>query len=277
MSGFKSVSAESLMVLDEPEKKKLPSNRLDTTLPEGVEKRTIRLRFLPPHHKSGIDEVVAITHDHYIYRGSRNNFFGHCRKMYNEECPVCKVSEQKWAVWRSTHNQTEKKLKAKEAGTYTPDKVYNVNVLVVSDSVEPANNGKVFVYKFKKQIYGILHKALAGDTDLGIPKKEVFDIQRGAIFNLVCSRKGDYVTYESSIFAEGGYDLTPQLDNIVEQLHDLSSILVEKETLASMTARFNEFHQVNKTDALNELANQATQSATYTEVSDSFDDDIFSN
>tara|TARA_R110001592_G_scaffold63808_1_gene195769 strand:- start:1136 stop:2026 length:891 start_codon:yes stop_codon:yes gene_type:complete len=101
---------------------------------------------------------------------------------------------------------------------------YVVNMLVLSDPSNPANEGKVFLYKFGKKIFDKIMDSMQPEF---ADEKAVnpFDFWEGADFKLKIRNVEGYRNYDKSEFAaqtplHSGDDV--KLEALYNQLHDLS-------------------------------------------------------
>ena len=77
---------------------------------------------------------------------------------------------------------------------------YYANVLVVEDSGNPSNNGKVFLYKFGKKIFDKIKDAMQPEFQDEAPMNP-FDFWDGANFKLKIRQVEGYRNYDKSEFA----------------------------------------------------------------------------
>jgi len=101
---------------------------------------------------------------------------------------------------------------------------YVVNMLVLQDPSNPANEGKVFLYKFGKKIFDKIMDSMQPEF---ADEKAVnpFDFWEGADFKLKIRNVEGYRNYDKSEFAaqtplHSGDDV--KLEALYNQLHDLS-------------------------------------------------------
>ncbi len=101
---------------------------------------------------------------------------------------------------------------------------YVTNILVLQDPGNPANEGKVFMYKFGKKIFEKLMDAMQPEFADEQPVNP-FDFWDGADFKLKIRNVEGYRNYDKSEFAGGSslYDGDEsKLETVYNQLHDLS-------------------------------------------------------
>ena len=141
-----------------------------------------------------------------------------CLKMYDEDCPICKVS--------SEYYKKEDKANGKK---YWRKKQYITQALVIEDPLPPDDTtnethvGKVRFLTLGYQIYNVIKEAFeSGELD-EVP----FAFKGGCDFIIKKSKQGDYSTYAvGSRFARKSSDLTDeQLAVVEDSLGDLSDLL----------------------------------------------------
>jgi hypothetical protein len=142
------------------------------------------LRFLPQQDLSKSPVLLTFRH---AFQNEGRWFIEECPHTIGEKCPVCETSSGMWNSDEDTARQ------------YWRNKVYVANILVVDDEGEPENNGKVFLWKFGKQIYDIIMEAVQpeDEDEEGV---NVFDFDKGANFKFKCIQKGGFNNYQKSKF-----------------------------------------------------------------------------
>jgi len=105
------------------------------------------------------------------------------------------VSEYNTMLW---NNGTDA---GKEAARKQKRKLtYIANIYVVKDPANPANEGKVFLYKFGKKIFDKLTAAMQPEFE-DEEAIDPFDFWQGANFKLKAKNVAGYRNYDSSEFA----------------------------------------------------------------------------
>ena len=129
------------------------------------------------------------------------------------------VSEMNSKLWNSGNE--EDKVTARERKRRLH---YVTNVYVVNDSGNPANEGKVMLYKFGKKIFekimDVMQPAFQDETPVN-----PFDLWKGADFKLKIRNLEGYRNYDKSEFAKSSElfdgDET-KLEAVYSQVHSLS-------------------------------------------------------
>jgi len=101
---------------------------------------------------------------------------------------------------------------------------YVTNVMVLQDPSNPANEGKVFLYKFGKKIFDKIMDSMQPDFADETPVNP-FDFWEGADFKLKIRNVEGYRNYDKSEFASASalYESDEsKLESVYNQLHNLS-------------------------------------------------------
>lgn len=136
------------------------------------------------------------------------------------------IAEERFRVLRNGSEEEKKK-----AGALIRRENWMVNVYVVNDPVNEANNGQIKILRFGKQLNKIVRDAISGEESEDFGPK-VFDLSpNGCSFRIKVEKQGDYPTYVSSRFLppkeiEG---LTPDMyQSIYGNIFDLESYVTAK-------------------------------------------------
>lgn len=98
-------------------------------------------------------------------------------------------------AWAELWNQGRKE----EAKQFSRSTRYVSNILVVSDSKHPENNGKVFLYKYGPRIFQKLQGAISPEFEDEKPMNP-FDMWKGANFKLKARNLDNQRSYDKSEF-----------------------------------------------------------------------------
>lgn len=141
---------------------------------------------------------------------------------FNERDPI---TEAKYRIMRDNTESPELK---KKADTIRRIEKWLVNAYVIKDPSEPANNGKVMIVRYGKQLQKIIADAIEGEdaADFG---PRIFDLsENGCNLNIKVEKQGDYPTYVSSKFsppkAVEGLD-SSKFEQIYNSAYDLTSVI----------------------------------------------------
>lgn len=143
-----------------------------------------------------------------------------CLSMYEDDCPICAVSQQ---FYKSGDEVQGKK--------YWKKREHIGQVLVISDPLDPdretkeTHEGKVRYINLGYQLFGIIKSAFeSGDLD-GIP----YDFENGYNFIIKKQKQGEFATYAlGSNFARKATSLDDEtIAYVQEEMVDLSTLLPE--------------------------------------------------
>ena len=136
----------------------------------------------------------------------------------NEQDPVSELNTQLWNSGIEADKETARKQKRRLN--------YWANILIVDDPANPANNGKVFIYKFGKKIFDKIQDQLKPEFQDESPINP-FDFWEGANFKLKIRQVEGYRNYDKSEFetpspiAEGD----EAIEKVWNEQHDLGSLI----------------------------------------------------
>ena len=191
------------------------------------------IRFLPAPKGEDLPWVRVWTH----------NFQGPTGKWYIEnslttlgqEDPVSVLNTE---LWNSGDAGKEVARKQKrKLGYYS-------NILVVTDSAHPENEGKVFLFKYGKKIFDKIKDAMNPPKEFE-DEKEVspFDFWEGADFRLKFRKVEGYRNYDKSAFMEVSpvSESDAQLNELWESEHSLAEFVAPSKfkTYAELEKKLN--------------------------------------
>ncbi len=209
-------------------------------------KGTAIVRFLTPQEGDPFVEVKS-----YSFQGPGGNYFDIARQTAGEEDPIQIASIH---AFRKAKNEGDARLK-EQAKKWLPRSVYHANVLVIKDEEHPENEGKVKIFQFGRQIYGLIEKAIQPEFD-DVDPLDPFDFWEGADFKIRmigkeipdsrdANKKVMVPNYENSEFDrpsslfDGDDD---QIDTVFQQTIDLSEFISADKikSFDAVAARFEE-------------------------------------
>ena len=129
------------------------------------------------------------------------------------------VGELNSRLWNTVNDSDKEKARAQKRRLH-----YVTNILVLQDPSNPANEGKVFLYKFGKKIFDKIMDSMQPEFADEEPVNP-FDFWEGADFKLKIRNVEGYRNYDKSEFSSPsalyeGEDT--RLETVYDQLHDLS-------------------------------------------------------
>jgi len=129
------------------------------------------------------------------------------------------VGELNSKLWNSGIESDKEKARTQKRRLH-----YVTNIYVISDPSNPANEGKVFLYKFGKKIfdkiYDLMNPAFADEKPT-----DPFDFWEGADFKLKIRNVEGYRNYDKSEFASTASLVDgdeAKLEEVYNQMHDLT-------------------------------------------------------
>ena len=147
------------------------------------------IRFLPAPNGEDLPFVKLYSH---AFQGPGGWYIENSLTTLGQKDPV---SEHNTMLWNNgTDAGKEQARKQKRKLTYI------ANIYVVKDPANPANEGKVFLYKFGKKIFDKLTAAMQPEFE-DEEAIDPFDFWQGANFKLKAKNVAGYRNYDSSEFA----------------------------------------------------------------------------
>jgi hypothetical protein len=226
---------------------------------------TAVIRFLPSKNEANPSPFVKLVNHGFKKNGQW--YIENCTSTHGDfdSCPVCKYMNDNDSY--NTNNAEYKLMKRKTS--------FWANILVIKDSAVPANEGKVFKFRFGQKIMDKINQMVEVDTDIGEVPVDVTCPFDGANFVLKCKKVGEFKNYDDSKFMNQTEianinDETYQ-SQLMEQMHDLSKLL-EFKPLETNLAKFK---KVLGTAALGgAVAAAAAKADKMGEDLDAFDKDM---
>lgn len=175
------------------------------------------IRFLPAGGDEDVPWVQSFSHG---FKGPGGKWYiENCPTTIGGKCPVCEANNE---LWNSGHDADKDVARSRKRKLS-----YIANILVIKDSAEPENEGKVFLYKFGKKIFGKIEEAMDPEFEDESPVNP-FDLWAGANFKLKVRKYEGYANYDKSEFEapSGLFDGDEkQLKAVYEQLYPLQEIV----------------------------------------------------
>ena len=148
------------------------------------------IRFLPPSKNE--DEVWVRIFNH-GFQGPGGWYIENSLTTLNKPDPVSEYNNKLW----NRGDEEGKTLARKQKRNLT----FISNILVVKDPGNPANEGKVFLFRYGKAIFNIINEAMAPEFD-DVEAINPFDLWAGANFKMRIRDKEGYRNYDKSTFAK---------------------------------------------------------------------------
>ena len=147
------------------------------------------IRFLPAPNGEDLPFVKLYSH---AFQGPGGWYIENSLTTLGQKDPVSELNSTLWNNGTDAGKELARKQKRKLT--------YVANVYVVKDPANPANEGKVFLYKFGKKIFDKLTAAMQPEFE-DEEAIDPFDFWQGANFKLKAKNVAGYRNYDSSEFA----------------------------------------------------------------------------
>lgn len=150
------------------------------------------IRFLPAPNGEDLPFVKLYSH---AFQGPGGWYIENSLTTLNQKDPVSELNSELWNNGTDAGKEIARKQKRKLT--------YVSNIYVVKDPANPANEGKVFLYKYGKKIFDKLTAAMQPEFE-DEQAIDPFDFWQGANFKLKAKNVAGYRNYDSSEFAAQG-------------------------------------------------------------------------
>ena len=146
------------------------------------------IRFLPAPENEDLPWVKLYSH---AFQGPGGWYIENSLTTLNQKDPVSEYNRELWNSGSDADKETVRKQKRKLS--------FYSNIYVVKDPANPANEGKVFLYKYGKKIFDKIMEAMQPEFEDETPINP-FDFWQGANFKLKIVKKDGYWNYDKSEF-----------------------------------------------------------------------------
>ena len=186
------------------------------------------IRFLPAPEGEDLPFVKLYSH---AFQGPGGWYIENSLTTLNQKDPVSELNSELWNNGTDAGKELARKQKRKLT--------YVSNIYVVKDPANPANEGKVFLYKFGKKIFDKLTAAMQPEFEDETPI-DPFDFWQGANFKLKAKNVAGYRNYDSSEFAAQGA--------LLDDDDDMEAIWKKQYSLAELVAadQFKSYDELKK-------------------------------
>ena len=147
------------------------------------------IRFLPAPNGEDLPFVKLYSH---AFQGSGGWYIENSLTTLGQKDPVSELNSELWNNGTDAGKELARKQKRKLT--------YVSNIYVVKDPANPANEGKVFLFKYGKKIFDKLTAAMQPEFE-DEEAIDPFDFWQGANFKLKAKNVAGYRNYDSSEFA----------------------------------------------------------------------------
>ena len=146
------------------------------------------IRFLPAPKGEDIPWQRMFSHS---FQGPGGWYIENSLTTINKNDPVGEVNRRLWNSGSEADKETARRQKRKLS--------YFTNIYVVADPKHPEHEGKVFLYKFGKKIFGKIMEAMQPQFD-DEQAINPFDLWKGANFKLKIRKVDGFWNYDKSEF-----------------------------------------------------------------------------
>jgi len=173
------------------------------------------IRFLPAPEGEELPWAKLYTH---AFQGPGGWFIENSLTTLGQKDPVSEYNSQLWNSGLDADKEVARKQKRKLS--------YYSNIYVVKDPSNPANEGKVFLFKFGKKIFDKITAAMQPEFEDETPINP-FDFWGGANFKLKIKKVAGYWNYDSSEFDRPGalLDDDDAMEAIWKQEYSLAELI----------------------------------------------------
>jgi hypothetical protein len=186
------------------------------------------IRFLPAPDGEDLPFVKLYSH---AFQGPGGWFIENSLTTLNQKDPVSELNSELWNNGTDAGKEIARKQKRKLT--------YVANIYVVKDPANPANEGKVFLYKFGKKIFDKITAAMQPEFEDETPI-DPFDFWQGANFKLKAKNVAGYRNYDSSEFAAQGA--------LLDDDEEMEAVWKKQYSLAELVApdQFKSYDELKK-------------------------------
>jgi hypothetical protein len=186
------------------------------------------IRFLPAPEGEDLPFVKLYSH---AFQGPGGWYIENSLTTMNQKDPVSELNSELWNNGTDAGKELARKQKRKLT--------YVSNIYVVKDPANPANEGKVFLYKYGKKIFDKLTAAMQPEFE-DEQAIDPFDFWQGANFKLKAKNVAGYRNYDSSEFAAQG--------SLLDDDDEMEAIWKKQYSLAELVAadQFKSYDELKK-------------------------------
>jgi hypothetical protein len=155
------------------------------------------IRFLPAPEGEELPWAKMYSH---AFQGPGGWYIENSLTTIGQKDPLGEYNRELWNSGSETNKEIVRKQKRKLS--------YYSNIYVVKDPANPANEGRVFLFKYGKKIFDKIMEAMQPEFEDETPINP-FDFWQGANFKLKIVKKDGYWNYDKSEFGS----IEPLLDD----------------------------------------------------------------
>lgn len=174
------------------------------------------LRFLPAKNEDSLPYIKQYSQGFDV---NGKWFINLCPTTINLPSPAVEHCNELWETGLESDKTIARKRKRKLN--------YFANVLIIKDPKNPANEGKVMIYKFGQKVFEKLMAVMNPPEEFGEDPRDPFGFFDGCVVKLKIRKKDGYRNFDEST-VEKAEDLfggdEDKLMEILEQCHDLDEL-----------------------------------------------------
>ena len=178
------------------------------------------IRFLPAPDGEDLPWAQVWSH---AFQGPGGWYIENSLTTLGKKDPVSDLNRELWNAGAEGSPQRDQARKQKRKLNY-----YS-NIYVVKDSANPANEGRVFLYRYGKKIFDKIMESMQPAFEDETPVNP-FDFWKGADFKLKITRVAGFWNYDKSEFAEastlGGFN-DKELEALWKEEHSLAAFTAD--------------------------------------------------
>lgn len=176
------------------------------------------IRFLPAPAGEDVPFVRLFTHG---FKGPGGWYIENSLTTIGQQDPIAELNTRLWNSGNEDDKATVRKQK-RQLNYYS-------NIYVVKDPANPANEGKVFLFRYGKKIFDKLNDLMNPQFEDEQPVNP-FDLWTGATFKLKIRKVEGYTNYDKSEFEPAGplLDDDDALEQIWKQEYSLQELIAPK-------------------------------------------------
>lgn len=195
------------------------------------------IRFLP---QPDIEKAPTVSFYQHGFKEKGKWFIDNCPTTFANPCPVCEHIEPYWELDTDEGSNYARR--------YSRTKQFIANILVIKDLNKPANNGKVFLFKFGIKIYEKIEEKIFPESELD-EAIQIFDPWEGCNFKLKLRQKSKRNNYDNSVFVDTQgplADSDEKLEVVFNQMIDLDEFLADDKfpKYEKMAKKFNRIMKI---------------------------------
>lgn len=227
------------------------------------------IRFLPGHEN---DSNAFVKYYDHGFKGPTGKWYiEKSLTSIGQEDPLSQLNSKMWSGLAPFDNPIDwPETKRQEIVRSRKRRLHYVsNILVVNDTANPDNNGKVFLFEYGKKIFEKICDVMPTSEAVGEfddPKFNPFDIDTGANFRLIAVKKDGFRNYDKSKFVDQAPAASSddELEEILDTLYSLDE-LMEPDKFKTYADLSMKLGQVIGQEALVAIGSEATPASETTQ------------